>query len=513
MGSYRNPAMIVDTESGKFIQDLQSNITSAFTGYIKDKDARQKELAKEIKANKEKDVEFQKLSANDIAKINSGISKLAEKDRVTDWGAAFNADTMQTVTDASLRFQRGTSDDLIRDKLIVSQTDNMPDKFLSMTADNLELIEDYTKRSQMPPNKEGGYYMGSSKDSPYGKRVNLFRAQTKALPGYEARPYIDIDLNSKDKNYVTGGMKHSWIENGQRVEMPITQNELDQALTSMGSFVPIVQDELRNGEFNKIKLGVTGLFNVTSRTNKDGGTDKTIDENIDQGFNFDSPLLTNKKSVKVSGPDKDYTYYRQVATLNKIELEENADWKRDVAARAEVLMKGHGGIDAVALANSVFPENATKYEDTETFMDEEKSKAFISDYSKYLLSKLPNTVTRTELDKTPLESETADGSGKPTAEQKKQADYNAQVERVMATGGLLRGPDGFEIQVTKNEDGTASYRPIYRDQNSIAKYKFLKEKDRSKVKREMLDRIGYTGKFREVAPLQGDNPVYSEQGQ
>lgn len=86
MGSYRNPAMIVDTESGKFIQDLQSNITSAFTGYIKDKDARQKELAKEIKANKEKDVEFQKQSANELAKINSGISKLEEKDRVTDWG-------------------------------------------------------------------------------------------------------------------------------------------------------------------------------------------------------------------------------------------------------------------------------------------------------------------------------------------------------------------------------------------------------------------------------------------
>lgn len=92
---------------------------------------------------------------------------------------------MQIVTDASLRFQRGTSDDLIRDKLIVSQTDNMPDKFLSMTADNLELIEDYAKRSQIPTNKEGGYYMGSSKDSPYSKRLNLFRAQTKALPGYE----------------------------------------------------------------------------------------------------------------------------------------------------------------------------------------------------------------------------------------------------------------------------------------------------------------------------------------
>ena len=207
--SYRNPARIVDTQSGQHFRNMQQSLAEAFTGVINADTERIRKEAKQTE--KEQALVIRRIEKQDQEARDAANQSSTESGTATVWNLenALKANAYAT----GLKPGQRTEDD----KKVLSNMRNLKPKLMSVMSNVVSYEEEFNSILNLPQGSEGGLNKWSKTNTSKIKGLSIF------YTGKNGR-------SEGDFNPLTGQatMKAYWKgENGEELATEIGSEGVD----------------------------------------------------------------------------------------------------------------------------------------------------------------------------------------------------------------------------------------------------------------------------------------------
>ena len=371
MGAYENPQVLLDTQTPKYMQQVQESIAGSFANVAQSYVARQKEIRDKLDKNVEEIKANDKKSEEWAMKWRRTISDAEIKNPTVNWHETFNP-MIEKGIKLKASLDNYTAVDRSGTQQEIAQIESSVDSVTGTLADYSSAASTLDEVKAKGAFTMGGY--ASSNDPAVNKATLVMQEK---LPGIKKFWYKDLNPQKL--------MLSVYEEDGITLIKEYSAQQLKK-INQKNGLIRVIPDQTL--EFDKLKITNSTIFE--SAPAKQG--DKTIQlptGKINPNFLIKKdgkPLVEAVDVVKDGGYSM--TIFKQKVDL--VELGKDPNFDTTIKAQAAGLLEDNEG--AIDFYNDIISRPSGRWKGTDQCFEpdgvlSDKDKAmFVEDYKQYFLN-------------------------------------------------------------------------------------------------------------------------------
>ena len=473
MGAYENPETYIDTESAKYIQNLQQDVAGAFAGFAQSYKSQQDLLKKEQEENAKRLSAIQGEVENYALSLRTSLSETQAENKEVDLSATF-----EPLIQEAVKLRSGLLNNTIEDRQGAIAKLAKINTAVTKFGTSLGEIREYGTSLDEILNRPIGVEGGLDQSMPDAD-VRAVRIMQEKLKGRKEAVFEDSDPDKlvwrvyDDQNKLVKQYAANKLEafgaygDGEYVNQIVDMSKSNQTLAS-------------NIDVFKHKVQTVGGKEVKESTGD----------------------ITEQYLVKDANGQVKYTQvpigntgaYKMVANVDKQAVLNNSQLQILLKSRIE----GMSDNEIITYNNNILSKSVESVilDKKKSLTPQEKEK-FLEEYKQYWYKTQINPkqdLKKPEGDVYIQESvkpEKIEEGKKPTEAEQGQAEF----ERIVKEGGTIAGKGGLYLDVSIDEKGVKSYYPYKLDANGVRMFITQRAGASNKeIIKTMAGQLGYSAK-------------------
>jgi hypothetical protein len=270
MGAYSNPQAIIDTQSGEYIRDLQSNIAGSFSNFAQSYANKQEAIKKKLEENKKKLDDINRETEEYSFALRTNVSKISNADDKLNL-----AETFEPLIQEAVKLKSGLLNNSItgNDRQVAMQrlsdiNNSVSSSFTTSLGDISSYAEDVDNLLMKPIGDPGGLAQDMDPSD-----VKALRIMQGKLGGTKKAVYKDGNPNNLVWEVYDG--------NGALVK-EYAASQLKKMSNLGTEFIKVVPDRTESNE--RLKSAKPDVFELEAVNAKDPNAQKQSNGRIKEAF-------------------------------------------------------------------------------------------------------------------------------------------------------------------------------------------------------------------------------------
>jgi hypothetical protein len=472
MGAYENPETYIDTDSAKYIQNLQQDIAGAFAGYAQSYKSQQEALKKEQEENAKKLAAIQGEVENYALSLRTSLSETQAENKEVDLSATF-----EPLIQEAVKLRSGLLNNTIEDRQgaisKLAKINTAVTKFGTSLGEIKEYGTSLDSILNRPIGVEGGLDKAMAESD-----VRAIRIMQGKLKGRREAIFEDSDPD-----------KLVWkvYDDQNKLVKQYAANRLDAfSAYGDGEYVNQIPDMSKSNQtlantVNIFKHKVDNVGGKEVRESTGDITEEYLAKDANGKVKYTQVPIGNTGAYKMTA-DVD-----KQAVLNNPQLQ--VLLKSRIAGMSDnEIITYNNNILSTSVGSAVLGKKSLSPQEKEKFLEEYKQHWYKTQVNpKQDLKKPEGDVYIQEAAKP--EKSTADK--KPTEAEQSQSNF----EKIVKEGGTIAGKGGLYLDVSIDENGVKRYYPYKIDAAGIRVPVEVRQGASNKeIIKSLAGQLGYTAK-------------------